>query len=140
MLCQTGQTKCGFPLIFEMIISVPILLISRKLLLNIPGCEEDVCHPLWRKLDLLVCHISGKQYHVKNFQRNLLKSSCSRGEVVPHLLITNTSKVSLREEYRSPGICTASGIEFLTQYFNSGVGYSAVNSARCALSNHYINT
>ena len=40
----------------------------------------------------------------------------------------------LRKEYSSPGICIASGIEFLTQYFNSGVGYSAVNSARCALS------
>ena len=84
-----------FPLIFDMIVSVPILLTSRKLLLTLPGYEEEVCHPLWRKLDVLVCHISGKQYHVKNFQRNLLKSSCRRGEVVPHLLTTNTSKDSL---------------------------------------------
>ena len=40
LLCQTGQTKCGFPLIFEMIISVPILLISRKLLLTIPAARK----------------------------------------------------------------------------------------------------
>ena len=127
-----------FPLIFEMIISVPILLTSRKLLLTLPGYEEEVCQPIWRNLDVLVCHISGKQYHVRNVQRNLLKSSCSRGEVVPHLLTTNTSKDS--SSFVMKGVSlpiqafVASGIEFLTQYFNSGVGYSAVNSERCALS------
>ena len=36
---------------------------------------------------------------------------------------------------------TETGIEYLTEYFNTGVGYSAVNSARSALSsliNHFM--
>ena len=41
-----------------------------------------------------------------------------------------------RERYTDPIQATTEiGIEFLTEYFKTGVGYSSVNSARSALSN-----
>ena len=44
--------------------------------------------------------------------------------------------VDFCHKWQADPLCatTETGIEFLTKYFNTGVGYSAVNSARSALS------
>ena len=47
-----------FPLIFKMLTDAPILLISRKNLLHLPQHPQTL-HLIWRKVDLLACHLAG---------------------------------------------------------------------------------
>ena len=46
-----------FPLVFKMLISTPVLFTSRKKLLHLPQDPQQI-HHLWRKIDLIVCHLS----------------------------------------------------------------------------------
>ena len=68
-----------YPIIFKMIISIPIIINSRSRLLRLPS-EPERTHPLWKKLDLLVCHISGNKNCQNNFQQTLSLSLNIRGE------------------------------------------------------------
>ena len=59
-----------FPVLFKMLIDIPILIISRKNLLKLPQYPELV-HPMWRKIDIVVCHLAGSSQKAMEFQRNL---------------------------------------------------------------------
>ena len=44
--------------LFKMLIDIPVLITSRKNLLKLPQYPELV-HPMLRKIDIVVCHLSG---------------------------------------------------------------------------------
>ena len=50
-----------FPKALEMLKQEPIYLKARRDLLRLPSHPEEV-HPIWHKLYLLVCLLSGKVY------------------------------------------------------------------------------
>ena len=59
-----------FPVLFKMLIDIPILITSRKNLLKLPQYPELV-HPMWRKIDIVVCHLAGSSQKAMEFQRKL---------------------------------------------------------------------
>ena len=57
-----------FPVLFKMLIDIPILITSRKNLLKLLQYPELV-HPMWRKIDRVVCHLAGSSQKSMKFQR-----------------------------------------------------------------------
>lgn len=62
----------------NMLISKPLLLKRNKQLLQLP-LHPEMIHQIWKKLDLLVCHLSGNPSRVKTFHNKLLISLCPPG-------------------------------------------------------------
>ena len=62
-----------FPVLFKMLINLPVLITSRKNLLKLPQYPELV-HLVWRKIDIVVCHLSSvhcrKQWNFKASSRH----------------------------------------------------------------------
>ena len=55
VIAPKWPNQCWYPLIFKYCLQTPIFLSPRKTLLRQPMTGEP--HPLWRKLELMVCHI-----------------------------------------------------------------------------------
>ena len=51
-------TQIWYPAILKMLVLTPILLNPRKSLLVIPQTPNQV-HPMWKKMSMLVAHLSG---------------------------------------------------------------------------------
>ena len=62
-----------FPLIFKMLTVAPVLLTSKKHLLHLPQHPQTL-HPIWRKIDLLVCHLAGSSQKIAGFLKKLQES------------------------------------------------------------------
>ena len=62
--------QAWFPVLFKMLIDIPVLITSRKNLLKLPHYPELV-HPMWRKMDIVVCHLSGSLQKALEFQSKL---------------------------------------------------------------------
>ena len=67
-----------YPLLFKLIIQIPILLPSSRKLLSLPTSETST-HPLWKNLNMLVCVISGKTNSNRDCLRQLSTSYDSHG-------------------------------------------------------------
>ena len=63
-----------FPLVFKMLTDAPVLLTSRKHLLHLPQHPETV-HPIWRKINLLICHLAGSSQKAVGYLEKLQASS-----------------------------------------------------------------
>ena len=68
-----------FPKLIRMLIEPPRLLPRGKKQLTLPFNREKI-HPLWRKMNLLVCPLSGRSCKTRAFRQSLKKSSFSHGE------------------------------------------------------------
>ena len=62
----------------QMLVDYPRILPKFKNLLKIPG--TDKVHPLYKKLMLIACRVSGNPLNNKTFPQKQLTLSCSRGE------------------------------------------------------------
>ena len=62
-----------YPVMLKMLISIPILLNSRKSLLQLPQ-SPDQNDPLWWKMDMIVAHLSGSSRRAQHCQKQLLRS------------------------------------------------------------------
>ena len=82
-----------YPMLFKLIVSIPIIIPSRTRLLHLPS-EKDAIHPMWRKMSLLALNLSGKKEAAHNFQKKLFTSSSVRGETVQTGNISRTFKSS----------------------------------------------
>lgn len=71
-------TQCWFPKLLQMLTSPPVYIPASKTLLEMPF--QTGAHVLWRKLNLMICRISGKTYKPKEFLRRLPTSSWTLGE------------------------------------------------------------
>ena len=102
--------------------------------------NPDLHHPLHRKLTLLMCHLSSDALKIKTFQAKLCLLSCPLGDEAHkgntlsslHTQVGTILCSSRQIDYIS---ATAEyGIKFLAELYAAGCGYSALNSARSALS------
>ena len=71
-------SQAFFPSVLHMLISNPIFIHRKKTLLQLPAYPK-MTHPLHRKLNLLVCCISGNPSLPKTYQKQLKTSSCTPG-------------------------------------------------------------
>ena len=63
-------TQTWWPVLMRMLIDNPVLLPSRKKLLFLPSSPEMI-HPLYPKMELLMCHLSGDLLKAKEFRQKL---------------------------------------------------------------------
>lgn len=125
----------------RMLISCPALLLHNARLLLLPSHQQAV-HPLHKKLDLLICQLSGnscmQQLHASGLSQAV-------SDIIMCAWRNETKKqyqtyLSKWENYcNSKGISpvsatVAQAINFLPELVKSGVGYSGVNTARSAIS------
>ena len=107
-----------FPLIFKMLTDALVLLTSRKHLLHLSQHPQTV-HSIWRKMDLLVCHLAGSSQKTAGYLKKLQASSKHHGDVLQCCLQRNVNPAQAFFKI---------GIEYLTQYFYTGVDYSSVKN------------
>jgi len=75
-------TQVWFSKAMRMLTQHPILLQKSRNLLKLPSKPSKV-HPLSNKLSLLVCHLSGNNYKIKDFHMKLQTLSYHHGELAP---------------------------------------------------------
>ena len=68
-----------YPVMLKMLVSTPILLNSRKSLLVLPQ-TPNLVHPMWKKMNMLVVHLSGSLQKANQCQEMLLKYYQLHGE------------------------------------------------------------
>lgn len=84
-------TQVCYSMAMRMLISHPVLLQHSPNLLLLPSHPQEV-HPVHKKLDLCVCHLSGTSCRQVDFHKQLQALSCKSGEMEPK----NNIKSSLR--------------------------------------------
>ena len=84
----------------------------------------DKFHPLNRKLVLVACRLSGKLWKTDQFRAGLPTSLWNLGE-------KEFCDKENNDHFQSS---LNNVLDFLTELFESGIGYSAINTARSALS------
>ena len=130
-------TQPWWPSVMRLLVQKPLVLPKKRHTLFLPQ-QPDLVHPLHQKLTLLICHLSGN--HLQT--RGLLESATS--------LILQSWRKGTKQQYKpfiakweqycsqrqiSPFSTTIEpGINFLAKLYQTGIGYSALNKARCALS------
>ena len=130
-------TQVWYSMAMRMLISCPVLLQHSARLLMLPSHPQKV-HPLHKKLDLLICHLSGKKLHASGLSQ-------AASDIIMCAWRDGTEKqyqtyLSKWENYcNSKRISTVSAtvaqwLNFLAELVKSGVGYSGVNTARSAIS------
>ena len=75
-------TQVWYSMAMRMLISCPVLLQHSARLRALPSHPKRV-HPLHKKLDLLICHLSGNSCMQAAFHKQLQISSCVPGEMGP---------------------------------------------------------
>ena len=119
-----------------MLVQHPIMLPREKTTLTQPS-QPAAVHPLYRTLRLMICHLSGQLSLITAFHRSLVNSPCHHGRLELRDNMGPTSGIGSDSVIRgidpiSPSI--ADGLQFLTNLFHNGLGYSAINTARSVLS------
>ena len=66
-------TQVWYPVMLKMLVSTPILLNSRKSLLVLPK-TPNLVHPMWKKMNILVVHLSDSLQKANHCQEMLFKS------------------------------------------------------------------
>ena len=68
-----------FPVLFQMLIDIPVLITSRKNLVKLSQYLELV-HPIWRKINIVVFHLGGSSQKAMEFQSKLKTYWKHRGD------------------------------------------------------------
>jgi hypothetical protein len=72
-------TQIWWPKAMNMIVQQPIVLPKSKELLSLPNQPNEI-HPMYPKLCLLICHLSGISSKSRDFRTQLQESSKTLGE------------------------------------------------------------
>lgn len=78
---QSLTWQTCYPRLMSMLIQLPRLLQRKENLLRLPHSQK--CHPLWKKMQLMACLVSGIASRQKEFQKKQEESWCSHGEKLP---------------------------------------------------------
>ena len=118
-----------------MLLSLPQVLPSRPQLLQLPH-DPHRRHPLFPRLQLLACKLSGNPLRAKTFQDTaeiiLLGAQEHRSSIKP--ISTSGLTTVVKENLHSLHPSVADVIPFLTALFEKDLSYSSLNTARSALS------
>ncbi|XP_046569923.1 uncharacterized protein LOC124278248 [Haliotis rubra] len=122
-------TKVWFPMLIRLLIEDPLILPRGESLLRLVQQPAEI-HLMHRALQLMVCHLSGNPCARDTYLGTLEKSASVGGKA--HLtrweIYCDSRQINLFT------LCLEDGINFLADLAYDGLGYSAVNTARSALS------
>lgn len=131
------STQSWFPKLTRLLVQFPVLLHSRPKIVHLPF-DSGKEHPLGAKLLLVACHLSGESLRIKGISeraQELILQSWREGtqkQYRTYLQRWTTFSSGRDIDLIQPTISEV--IDFLTELFDSGLGYSGLNTARCALS------
>ena len=80
---------------------------------------------MWKKIDMVVCHLESSSQKAMEFQSKL-KTYWKH--------VQRFTQYCHQRNFNPFQVITKIGIEYLTEYFHTGVGYSSVNTAKSVLS------
>ena len=123
-------TQVWWPQMIALLIRHPIILPNTKTTVYLPS-NPDLIHPLYPRLHLLLYLLSGDLAKIREFQLQLPTSSSVRGGTGP---LNNINLTSVNGNHTAVRATVVDGMNFLAELFQSGAGYSAVSTARSALS------
>ena len=83
-------TQTYYARLMSMLIQRPRLLPRKENLLRLLHSQRS--HPLWKKMQLMACPVSGIASRQKEFQKKQEESCCSHGENLPGTSIASISK------------------------------------------------
>ena len=114
----------------------PVRLKASPDLLRLPSHSREQ-HPIWTKLNLLVCFFrkSLERYDLSSSAQEILMASWRSGTSKQYQSYLNRWKSYCQEhnvDLFNPDLKYP--IEFLVSLYKTGLGYSAINTARSALS------
>jgi len=78
IIVSMWSTQTYYPRLLSMVIQPPRRLPMKENLLTLP--HSRMSHPLWKKMQLIKCLVSGKVSKQKEFHQKLEKSCFSHGE------------------------------------------------------------
>ena len=139
MILPFWPTQVWWPQLLKMLIAIPFLLPKQEDLLSLSHSPQTL-HPLRRKLTMLACLLSGNPSRIKEFQRQLLSSLWPPGEMeqrnntVPTLQSGKSLVIRGKISHVQPSVVSV--LDFLTLLYQQGLTYSAINTARSALSSY----
>lgn len=129
-------TQSWYPKAMKMIIQQPVELKPRKDLLTLPS-DPSMPSPT-RSIPLVNVPLIRKQLNntgVSAAAQEVIMASWWQGTLKQYNTFLAKWELFCRNNKISPSqAITEDGIEFVTSLFNSGLGYSALNTARSALS------
>ena len=115
------------------------LITSRKNSLKLQQYLELV-HLMWQKMHMVVCHLATSSQKTKTFQNKLKTYWKHRGGHQQGIKTWYAWHVLWSTQYYHQQnvdpfqVITKVSVEYLTEYFHAGVGYSFVNTVRSVLS------
>ena len=138
MIVPIWPTQSWYPKLLHMLVDVPRVLPSQRTTLQMPGMKQEV-HPLIKKMVPIVCRLtSNPMRHRDLLKRQPLLSYSLRGKE-PLSSTPPTSKGGLQSYCHQKQIDPVSAtvpqaLALLEEFFQTGVEYSGINTARSALS------
>ena len=137
MVVPIWPTQSWYPKLLHMLVDVPRVLPSQQTAIQMPGMKQEV-HPLAKKRVLIVCRLSGSPMRHRDFLKRQPLLSYSLGGKVPLSSTPLTSKDGLHIVVKNRLIqflpLFPQALDFLVELFETGVGYSGINTAKSALS------
>ena len=91
LVVPNWPTQTWWPYLMNMLIDFPLILPRKEDTLYLPA-HPQLLHPLHKKLQLLVCHLSGISSRAEEFRLALQRSSCNLGELVHKNSTTLTTR------------------------------------------------
>ena len=122
------RTQPWYPRALQLLKQNPVYLKARKDLLQLPNQPKEN-HPIWHKLNLL------NKYALSPAAKDVLMASWREGTSMQYHTYLSKWNQYCRDkniDVFQPGV--TNGIEFLVSLYKSSLGYSAINTARSALS------
>ena len=135
LIMPNWPTQTYFSIAMNMLISAPVFLRKNKQLLALPEHPQET-HKIWD-----TCLLSGSL--VMHFQKQLQTTLCLPGEPKQINNTTATSECYLQQwrvfcgkrQINPVSTSVKNVLIFLTELFDRNIGYSALNTAKSALSN-----
>ena len=111
-----------YPVMLKMLISIPILLNAWKSLLQLPQ-SPDQNHPIWRKMDMTVAHLSGSSSStLSKAAIEIISASWRQGtEQRYNGHIKRFGDFCYKRQADPLCATNETSIELLTEYFNTGM-------------------
>ena len=130
-------TQPWYTKLMQMITDYPRLLPVKKDILTHPR-RKGSCHPLWQRVHLMACKLSGQLSKSRAFRQ---KQQTLSSNPEDQLQASNTNHISgngysivIKRSIDPPHSTVGQALEFLFELFKTGLGYSSLNTSRCALS------
>ena len=125
-------TQLWFALILQMLTQRPLLLPKNKNLLSLLFAPNKA-HPLAKNLILMACHLSGNTLETKNIQQERPSwRPATKKQYSTYFIRWQEFTRKCTIDPLLPSVNQV--LDFLAELFDSGLQYSAVNTARSALS------